>query len=183
MPFIWYYNTQSAKNPGWKAVPVADTPMVLDGGLPRDLEADAPLPDGAVVLSRADDARWADTWVLVWGVDRSVRVNGLIQGTGIKVINDRDEIGVGDSEPVFFSTESPARVESFQSGDHDTFCPRCKKVIEADTPVVRCPVCSLAYHYSEDPDHDCFGFSPKCACGHPTNMDGTFQWWPEEVWE
>ena len=150
-------------------------------------EESLPLAQGetasAVSVCRAHGARLAETWVLLCGGRAKVRVNGLVLHTGIRVLADRDEITVGSGEPVFFSTEELARVETFAAGKAVTPCPRCKKPVDDGAQVVRCPQCKLAYHYSSDKQRDCWGYSPTCACGHPTAMDAGFRWTPHEMWE
>lgn len=182
MPYLWYCETREG-NPEWAAAELPDRPVELAVPAPRQWSPEVAPPERAVVLGRADDDRLVDTWVLVWGRERAVRVNGVLTATGVKVLSDRDEIRVDGGEPMFFSAESLPRVEIFASADADVYCPRCKKVLEPGTPVVRCPKDKLAYHYSEDKEHNCWSYSSKCVCGHPTAMDGNLEWSPEEMWE
>jgi hypothetical protein len=63
-------------------------------------------------------------------------------------------------------------------------CPRCEKPLEDGDRVVRCPACSLAYHYSSDDQaRDCWRYAPQCTCGHSTEMGTGFQWTPHGAWE
>jgi len=126
----------------------------------------------------------ADTWALVCGRGRTVRVNGLLLQSGIRVLADRDEIKIGTEDSVFFSTEELARVEIFKAGNREVRCPRCKKPIENGVPVVRCPVCKLAYHHSTEKERDCWTYSSMCAsCRHSTAMGAGYRWTPHDMWE
>lgn len=169
MAQIWFKDDAA----NWKPVGLVEGPLELGAG-----EAGT-----GVSVCRAQGARLAEAWVLVCSRERFVRVNGLLLRTGIRVLADRDEIKVDSNEPVFFSTETLARVEIFKAGNREIRCPRCKKPLENGAPVVRCPVCKLAYHHSTEKERDCWGYSPKCACGHSTSMDAGFRWTPHEMWE
>ena len=75
-------------------------------------------------------------------------------------ISLRDEVKIDSRAPVYFSTEEVAHAETFKAGEAgddgqtEIYCPRCRKAIENEAAVVRCPVCSLLYHFSEDDDSD-----------------------------
>ena len=133
------------------------------------------------MLFPANDNRLADTWVLVWSHDKSVRVNGLRVATGIRVVSDRDEIKIDSMPAVFFSGESQPRIESFPGAESEMFCPRCKNKIEQNTPVVRCPSCSLVYHENKEEERNCWSYAPCSGCGTPTEMDGGVRWSPDEA--
>ena len=168
MPYVWSQD----ENQEWKPAPLTDDPMEL---------ADTDEVSSVCVV-RARDGRPGDRWVLVWGRERSVRFNGLRVPTGIRVLADRDEVAIDSNPPVFFTTEELARVEKFEAGDVEMFCPRCKKTLEDGADVVRCPECSIAFHYSADADRDCYGYAPTCTCGHTTALDAGFKWTPYDVW-
>ena len=89
--------------------------------------------------------------------------------------------GMKINEPVYFSNESLARVEKFEGGGRELMCPRCKKRIEDNASVVRCPnpKCMVLHH--EESDLNCWTYSPTCAmCSQPTDLDAGFQWVPDE---
>ena len=168
MPYVW----KQDENQDWKPVLLSEDPLELaDTG-----------EDRGVRVVKALDGRRGESWVLVWGRERSVRFNGLRVPAGIRVLADRDEIAIDSKPPVFFSTEELAKVEQFEAGDAEMFCPRCKKSLEDGADVVRCPACSIAFHYSADTDRNCYGYAPACTCGHTTAMDSGFKWTPYEVW-
>lgn len=157
----------------WKPLELAEGPLELateDAG-------------GGVWVCRAHGERPVDTWVLVCGREPAVRVNGLLLQTGIQVLADRDEIAVEGKEPVFFSTETLARAETFQGGEAEVLCPRCKRPLEDGARVVKCPLCGLIYHHGSERDSDCWTYGPSCCCGQTTAMDAGFRWTPDEMWE
>ena len=99
---------------------------------------------------------------------------------GIVALSDRDEIRPADGLPLFFSTETLARVEPFPASGARGFCPRCKQHIEPGTPAVRCPGCSLWYHMSDE--FPCWTYAPQCsACPQETALDADFRWTPEDL--
>jgi len=168
MPYLWSMNAES----DWQPTQLTDQPMEL---------VDTEEVSG-VALTKADDGRLADSWVLLWGPDSTVRLNGLRLQTGIQVLADRDEVKVDSNPPVFFSAETLAQVETFEAGEKELYCPRCKKVVEDGASVVSCPACKVAYHHSEEKERNCWGYARTCACGHSTAMDAGFQWTPYEIW-
>jgi hypothetical protein len=168
MPYLWSMNAES----GWEPMQLVDQPAQL-----FDKEEFS-----GVALAQADDGRLDDTWVLVWGPENIVRLNGLRAQTGIRVLADRDEIKVDSRPPVFFSAEALAREETFEAGEKEVYCPRCKKPLEGGASAVRCPVCKVAYHYAEEKERNCWLYAPKCTCGHSTAMDAGFRWTPYEIW-
>lgn len=180
MAYLWYHDEQE----GWRAHPLAGESVELDGRGPVVAgSGPGPVAEATATLVRVEDGRLEETWAVLWGIRRKVRVNGVHEPTGFRLLADRDEIQVDDHDPLFYSAETPAKVETFPGSDREMFCPRCKKRIESGTPVVRCPACLVWYHTSEDKSHDCWGYSPNCQCGHPTAMDTDFLWTPEEAWQ
>jgi hypothetical protein len=181
MPYIWY-----REEDGWMAYPLTDKPLALNGLRPTALRSDHARGESAdeetVAMFRVDGGGLSDTWTLLWGRNRSVRLGGLHIPTGVHVLADRDEIKVDANEPVVFSAETLVRVETFPGSEIETRCPRCLKTIEAGSSVVRCPECLVWYHHGEQKDTTCWLYAPTCACGHPTAMDTGLKWTPE-AWE
>lgn len=117
-------------------------------------------------------------WVLLTPPGTPVSLNGLRLLTGFRILRDRDEIRLGGGSPLYFSTETLAKVLPLPDGGRDTSCPRCKQVIEAGKPAVRCPGCGVWHHASEE--YPCWTYAPTCAlCPRPTGEDTGFQWTPE----
>ncbi len=165
--------------------------------IPRQLAEDPGNPVENMVVADLDivkprDGRFNEKYVLLWSPQHTVRLNGLQLTSGIRILADRDEIRVNNDPPVFFSSEQLVTDEVYEASDtgdkggpaSDALCPRCEKPLIEGKPVVRCPGCSLAYHYSSsDKNRDCWGFASKCSCGHSTEMGNGFRWTPHEVWE
>lgn len=166
-------------------------PLVAGGHAVLPLEsAEHALPAGpwpfsssgapsAATLVRVD-AR--DTWALVVDRDERLRVNGVVVPAGLAVLADRDEIQLPGSPPLWFSTETVARIEQAPSFDGRALCcPRCRRLIEAGSPAVRCPGCRVWYH--ETSELPCFTYesSPCSSCGNRFELDGDFRWSPEEL--
>jgi hypothetical protein len=182
MPCIWI-----REDSAWAAYRLTDKPVELSGSKLAELPSD-PEPGGATDEERATFFRvagdgLADKWALVWGRKRSVRLNGLDLPTGVRILADRDEIKVDDNDPVVFTVETQASVESFPGSENEIRCPRCLKPIEAGSAAIRCPSCSLWFHCGEEKEKNCWAYSPECTCGRSTDMEAGFRWTPEEVWE
>jgi len=182
MPYLFYREGED----DWVPRPLEDKPVDLTPPTSSEIStttAESASEEAAMLVPVEGDGPGV-VWTLLWGTKWTMRVNGKYQATGIRVLYNRDEIkvGEGDHDPVFFSTEKLAHVETFEGSDHEIVCPRCKRTIEANTPVVACPICEVYYHFCEDKDHDCWGYSSECLCGHSTSMDLGFLWTPQEVW-
>ena len=132
---------------------------------------------GAALLMRVD-AVGMKLWALVVPARSGVRVNGRPVPAGLRVLSDRDEIRDG-GEVSHFSTEELATVVPFPGADHPVICCRCRQPIEAGTPAVSCPKCSIAYHQTDE--LPCFTYAEKCViCGGATTLGAGFAWVPEE---
>lgn len=174
MPALW-----TAEGSGWTPVPIPTPVAVLSpGGLGPDAGGGPRLVAGP------------SQWVLLAKPADRLLVNGERLTLGIRVLRDRDELGLaaaGDSQPVarfYYSTEQLARVEPFPGGDKPVHCPRCKQPLEVGRPAVRCPSspCQLWHH--EDPDNglNCWSFAQHCAlCEQPTPLDAGYRWTPDGI--
>ncbi len=133
----------------------------------------------ALVVDRADAQR--DVWVLLAGHDDHVRVNGLgIEGTGIHVLKDKDEIILPWGERLFFSTEELPQIVEFKGSQEPTFCPRCKQFIAAGDLVVRCPQCRVWYH--QKAERLCWTYHEACVgCKRRTDMSAGYAWMPGQI--
>ena len=142
---------------------------------PWPFTADAP---AAATLIRVD-AR--DTWALV-ARDERVRVNGVAIPAGLAIVADKDEILVPGVPPMWFSTETIARISKAPALDGRALsCPRCRRTIEVGTPAVACPSCRVWHH--QTPELPCFTYdaAPCGACGERFDLDGAFRWCPDEL--
>jgi hypothetical protein len=163
----------------WAALPLDDaTSLDLSATPPRRLSRGprAAGPAAPVVLVPASGTSWA----LVWGPERRIRINGIPQAAGLRVLEDRDEIRIAGVGSVFFSTESLARVEPFPGADRPVPCARSKIPIEKGTPAVKCPRCGVWYLMTDDAP--AWTYDAHCAfCPQPTALSAGFQWTPEEL--
>ena len=123
-----------------------------------------------------------DSWALVVALGAPVRVNGVLLPAGLALLADRDEIRVPGSPPLWFSTETIARVGEAPALDGRALrCPRCHLPIDAGSPAVLCPGCRVWHHQSTD--RPCFTYkdAPCAACGEGFELNGGFRWLPEEL--
>jgi hypothetical protein len=129
-----------------------------------------------VILLQGRDERW----LLQWGPLQDVRVNGLPQTLGLRVLEHRDEIRIGGVAAVYFSNEKLARIEGFRGGDRTLSCARCKTPIADGTPAVLCPRCGVWYHQTDE--HPCWTYTERCVsfCTQPTALDAGLLWTPED---
>lgn len=192
MSFLWTRDEQG----DWAAVPLSDRPLplhsVLPPGIPPSTHISEDAPHGApeAVFPPAASAErvavvpaaigLSRQYALLWGARAPVRVNGLPLTTGIRVLEDRDEIRIGERGPMFYTKETFARVETFEGSAKPTECVRCTLPIEAGARIVRCPHCCVAYH--QDDDLNCWTAAPACAaCGGRTDTEAGFRWTPEDA--
>ena len=87
-------------------------------------------------------------WVLLAGYEANVRVNGSPMALPSRILQDRDEILLGDAETgswrrCFFSISGTMTVEPFPTNGDPVCCPRCKRPILAGQSAVRCPTCGV----------------------------------------
>jgi hypothetical protein len=174
MAHLWVRNSEGA----WAVEPIEPPLSRLD-----DAIAGAP-PDGAARRSlsiASAPAGSATVWVLVAGLDREVRVNGLRLLAGLRVLADRDHVAVAGGRSFFFSTEFLARVQAFTPLDREIQCPRCQQSLEARAPAVRCPQCGVWHH--QQPELECWTYAARCSlCDQRTALDTGYRWSPEALW-
>jgi hypothetical protein len=173
MAHVWFCgddDTWSAMPLGGHAVDVSVFPPVTLGEnfqLGEDAQA-------ALVRTGGD----SPSWVLVVAPGGNARVNGFAPVAGVRALQDRDEVRAAASAPLFFSTETLARVEEFPGSERAVYCGRCRQAMEKGQLAVRCPQCGVWYHQSEQ--FPCWLYAPKCAfCPRSTALDAAFAWVPE----
>ncbi len=176
MALLWTNKSPS----GWEAVPLeegahalcADGPRKVDAGF-AEASDDA---DAVLLLSPGSASRKPRGVLVPLPLASEVFVNGCPVALGIRVLSDADEIRCG-GVATFFSTESRAVVAPYRGDpDRKVECNRCKKPVEAGSPAVVCPACSVAHHA------ECWSYSDRCSCcPHPTALDAAPAWCPEEV--
>ena len=151
----------------WAIQPLTASELSLDAGAAR------------LIPTKTGD------WVVVTGADRDLRVNGRSLPTGIRVLEDRDELRLPGSGSLFFSTEVLAQVAAFPGSDTPHACPRCKLPLEKGDEAVKCPQCEVWTHEggtAAGEDRRCWSYADTCAlCHQKTAADEGFQWTPEEL--
>lgn len=152
----------------WAATTLGDRHVV---GTPQ--RGRAPL----IVRSRSGHV---DRWVLITPSRSRATVNGG-PVSGVRALDDRDDVFAAPGHRFYFSTDEPARIEPF-AGRPDTLCPRCSLPIEPGSPAVRCPNpdCRVCHH--ENDQRQCWTRRSTCMlCGEPTALDGRYRWTPGEL--
>ena len=136
----------------------------------------------AARIMRYSDAHGNRGWVL-FGSGSGVRVNGLGLPTGIRLLEDRDEVVVGAENRFVFSAETIAEVRPFRAGAEEINCALCTGLLEEGEDSVKCPGCGAVYHeIAEGPKpRRCFTYAPQCKfCKHSTELGGGFKWMPDD---
>lgn len=154
--------------------------MILEnsGGLSARLPEPGESLRGRMVLRPAPDA--ASRWLILAPAESRLRLNGERLGTGISLLQERDELLLPGCAPAYFSTEEVAAVAPLPDLARPVVCPRCRQEIATGSPAVCCPGCGVWHHQS--PDSGCWNYSPTCAqCVQPTSLAFDHRWRPEEV--
>ena len=138
---------------------------------------------GAVLAYPSSSNTRAATWMLLASADSAVRINGALLESGIRVIADRDAIGVPDMATMYFSTERLACIEAYPESE-PVFCARCKMMISKGDSVVCCPQCGVWHHEQVPEGRGCWRYGPTCAlCDQPSDLDSArYRWTPEALW-
>ncbi len=168
--------------------------LVLDG-CAYDLDPTPParLPGGGLDPQAADPPRERQVWIvpaasppgarwaLVAGPHRRVWVNGSRLDLGLRLLDDRDHIRLDNGNTYFFSSEALAQRENYPADARAVQCPRCKQEISPGTMAVRCPICGVWHH--ETDDRPCWSDYPTCSrCDHESPLDASrYRWEPDEA--
>jgi hypothetical protein len=163
----------------WRLLSVTESPSLLrfdPVGVDPAGAATARTDANACLLVRvAGQERWA---ALV-AEDAALLHNGARVAACLRVLEHRDALALGGGPSLFFSTEEPARVETF-TADAPVACPRCRGEVRPGDAVVRCPSCGVVHH--EAGDRRCWTYCEFCAlCPQPTALDAGLRWTPEEL--
>lgn len=174
MAHLWF----RAEDDIWSAMPLnghavdisVHPPRVLAEGFRLGVDVFA-----AVVRATAGESV---VWVVLVARDGGVRINGFSPVAGVRVLQDRDEIRAATPGPLFFSTETLARVEEFVGAGRPIYCGRCRKPVEQGQLAVRCPQCGIWYH--QNGEFPCWTYAPTCGfCPQSTSLDADYEWTPE----
>ena len=90
--------------------------LTNDGVYPGSIGQEGKPVQGSVFLKSWQHAE-DQIWLVMAGRGTRVWVNGRPLHTGIRVLQDRDDVRVHDQLSVFFSTEQLAEVLPFQAGN------------------------------------------------------------------
>ena len=182
MAHLWFQDRAG----GWTPVPLVhgELGLTTSGPLTQRGQAVNNRPICPVVAVRRAD-RQEGQWILLSDGSLDTSVNGLALVLGMRVLADRDEILLSDAESAggaryFFAAEELPRVQPFPHHNEPVHCPRCKQLIEPNTPAVQCPspTCRL-WHHGRD-DLPCWSYYATCAspaCDQPTRLSD-FRWSP-----
>jgi hypothetical protein len=173
MPMIW----KETKN-GWAAVDLT----AAGGWLADVLGPDDPGPDSdSQIIGFRELQSGRVRWALLdsAGEARRARLNGRPLGLRLRVLRDRDAIGVGNGRTLFFSADRPAIVEAIAAHAVVVMCGRCQTPIGPGSAAVRCPECSTWHH--ESPELGCWSHVERCSICSRSTAAGEFGWTPLEL--
>jgi len=190
MPYLWFEQAKGAGADGWAVLPLEKDCSLVRRGIGTAL---IPMPlaggdgghDAAVTarVLRVTIGAAREAWALT-GAPGSFLVNGVAIHTGVRVLQDRDEVRLGRSLAAYFSAESRACIEAYPRDDEPT-CPRCRLHIVRGETAVRCPNsdCRVWHHQGagdgQSGSRHCWTYHTRCAvCSQPTDLDGSFAWTP-----
>jgi Zn finger protein HypA/HybF involved in hydrogenase expression len=177
MTHLWVKNDSER----WAVLPLEADAYLLTTDPPGPWRS-LPGVDGAVsnVVLLCQKGTEEDSWILVAGREREVRINGDQLTLGVHTVLDRDEIQIVGTGALYFSTECLARIEVFPGSAERLYCPRCKQAVEPATTAVKCPQCRTWYHQADD--LPCWLYAETCGlCPQPTDFKAGFRWTPEEL--
>lgn len=174
MAYIWFRNNEEP----WSVMPLNGRAVDVSVYPPRPLADGFRLGEDAMAALIHAELADSPVWVLLIAPGGDVRVNGFPPVAGVRVLQDRDEIRIPSFAPMFFSTGTEARVESFPGSEREVCCARCRQPIEKGQMAVRCPQCGVWYHQTDR--FPCWTYTPTCAlCPQATALDAGFAWIPE----
>ncbi len=156
----------------WKAVVLSGDAQALGGQSPAPTAV-----GGAAMVRRTSAGRKG--WLLLVPPDAPVRVNGVPVRTGIRMLDDRDSIRLGDAPQLYFSTERLAAVVAQPRGERPGYCERCKTVIEVGSPAVECPQCGARHHQSDE--LPCWTYAARCSRCEQLTEESGYRWTPEAL--
>jgi hypothetical protein len=177
MAHLWLWKSEQ-----WTIVPLTKDALQLPAHpAPAARPAtDAPTPTARVVIRRHRAEGVSEAWLVLAPAPSAVRVNGAALSQGLHLLQDKDELQLAGTPPLYFSTERVAAVEAFPGAERAMLCPRCKMEMQAGQAAVRCPVCRTWYHQVE-PDLNCYTYALRCqVCAKETKLGGSLEWVPED---
>jgi hypothetical protein len=174
MAHLWLKS--NAAPAGWQAHLIEEEVILAPPLLPPEGDGIPAAPPPR--LKRFKNSAGADEWLLITppGV---VRVNGVLDRVGLRLLQDKDEVHIRGFHPLYFSTERLPQVETFPGAEHPVHCPRCREVVEPGSAAVCCPGPACRTWYHQRSDRECWTYSDKCSlCGQPTALNVGYRWVP-----
>ncbi len=160
----------------WSQVQVPESGLILLSSAQVDKRVEA------LIVPYEENSRSHAALIASPTGTEAVLVNG-VRCLGVTRLQERDEIGiVRTGERFFFSGADPIERGSFPEGEPETRCVRCKDVLRAGDPVVRCS-CRGWFHEGaiaepEEEPRNCFTYRATCpACGRAADQGS---WRPED---
>jgi hypothetical protein len=134
--------------------------------------------DGAVLIRQVEQN--VGKWALIC-IPNTCRINSEFVSTGLRILNDKDEIHLKNSRSsVFFSDEVIATIAIYNRSEQPISCPRCRLPINNGAEVVVCPKCRVTHHQDTSASRLCWTYAEGCAiCRNPTALDSAYSWPPE----
>lgn len=179
MAHIWLKDNKEE----WMAMALnSDVMSLTDAGVySASISQDEKTEQGSVFIKSWQHAE-EQIWLVMAGRGTRVWVNGRLLQTGIRILQDQDDVRVHHQPSVFFSTEQLARVRPYTPGSSPVFCPRCKQPFDDGTPSVQCPQCEVWHHQDEVHELGCWLYAEHCAvCDQLTDLHSDFRWTPAEL--
>lgn len=184
MAALWMTTSDGA----WAPAELRSAALLAEGDLGLiDKVVDRAHGDQAVIMPHGVNLRDA-TWLLMAPLAARLRINELPFNTGIRVLANRDAICLPGGSPMFFSTESLARIEPFPANVNDNaqdldpvYCARCKLAIGDGDSAVCCPQCGIWHHEQVAEERACWTYADTCAlCDQSTDLTtADYRWSPE----
>jgi hypothetical protein len=172
MAYLWIENAEDGR---WLPVELIGETWVFSTTVPRALgeSGDGDSVSRPTLLVRRGSPTNGQ-WVLLAGHDANVRVNGSPMASVNRVLQDHDEILLGDAETDFwqrwfFSMAGNATVEPFPDSRAPACCAKCKRPILVGELAVRCPACGH-WHHETGNGQCCWslpGCCTRCRCRAP----------------
>jgi hypothetical protein len=184
---------------GWCVAPLKSDRYALTADEDRPLRPSdsAGGRRSAVIFKYWDTVRGCPRWAFLAGARATVSVNGsrVIMSSGLRVLQDMDELRVGELEGssstrggsgharrFYFSTERVPEVVPFPGGPHRIVCPRCKQEIREKQPAVQCPGDGCGRWYHQGGEYLCWTYAETCSyCPQRTDLAATYTRTPEDL--
>ncbi len=168
MAYLWFEDLALNR---WFTVPLTGDAWILSTSAPKVLQDGHPTGSGPRPTMMVRRQRAADSqWILLAGREAHLRVNGAPMAFVTHILQDYDEILIGDSnegswQRCFFSAARAVSVTPFPADADPVACSHCEQPILAGQSTVQCPACGL-WHHQLGNGQSCWTLAQGCAaCG------------------